>query len=258
MTSLLRRCAVVMGCALVAASCAPRQSDVLLDTTATPPAELRQLVAERSSRLRSLQGSGAMSFDSPEMSGDAAFTTHLKLPDSLLVFLEGPFGIDVGLLFLSRERYVVYNGLENRVMTGNPSAGAFRSMIPFNLTYEQLMNAFAGVYQLPGEEPERYEIRDDAFFLSYACGASICEYWVDPALLLVTRFRRLNAEGGVMMEVLCSSPREDDGAAAPRKIVISFPEDRRRLSIAYARVSLNDPDVSFDYSIPGNAETIVR
>jgi hypothetical protein len=258
MSPLLRVAPAAFLSALLLWSCAPRTPGVVLDPAATPAAELRRLVSQKEAKLRSLEGSGAMSFDTPEMSGDAAFTTRLKRPDSLLVLLEGPFGIDIGTLFLSRERYVVYNSLENRVVTGNPSSGSFRSVIPFELTYDQVLSAFAGIVLLPGGEPERYEVRDGRFYLAFPCKASTCEYWIDPDLLMVTRFRTVAADGSVLMEVDCSSPFEEDDAAASRRIRVAFPGEQRRLSIAYSRVTLNEPDLSFDFSIPKNAHTSVR
>ncbi len=244
--------------ALLLWSCAPRMPGVLPDTSATPASVLRARVAAREAGLRTLQGSGTMSFDTPEISGDAAFTTTLRLPDSLLVFLEGPFGIDLGTLFLSRDRYVVYNSMENRVVTGNPATGAFRTVIPFALTYEQVLNAFAGVVLLPDRDPARYEVRDGLFYLAYECAGTTCEYWVDPELLMVTRFRTLSADESVLMDIQCSSPLEDGDAAAARRVLVTFPAEQRRLSLAYARMRLNDPDVSFDYTIPANAHTSVR
>ena len=258
MRQALRPLAVVGLCGLFAWSCSPRQGEIMLDTKATPLSMLRELVVNRSEKLHSLEGSGAISFDSPELSGTAAFSSRLRMPDSLLVFLEGPFGIDVGTLFLSRDRYVVYNSMENRVFTGNPSTSSFRSVIPFELSYEQLLHAFAGIFTLPDGEPDIYEVRDGSFFLSFLCDGLTCEYQIDPDLLMVTEYRRRDTAGTLLLEARCTSLTEDGEAAAPRKIVVKFPRDQRRVSIAYSRLALNVSDISFEFSIPKNAQTIVR
>jgi hypothetical protein len=258
MNALFRVLPALLLSAVLFDACAPRMPGVALDAGATPSVVVRRLVAAKGEKLHTLQGSGAVSFDAPEMSGDASFTSHIRRPDSLLVTLEGPFGIDLGMLFLSRDRYLVYSSLENRVVTGNPATGSFRSVIPFELTVEQLLNAFAGVFLLPDQEPVVYEVRDGQFFLSFICGNDSCEYWVDPELMMVVRYRRVMPDGEVAMEARCTSPAEEEDAAAPRKIIVTFPGEQRRLSIAYSRVTLNAPDVSFEYSIPPNARTTVR
>lgn len=244
--------------ALLLASCAPRPTGVLLDTEATPAARLTRLVGEKSRNLRSLSGSGTITFDAPEISGTAAFTSRLKRPDSLLVFLEGPFGIGLGTLFLSPAKYVLYNSMENLVVTGDPAAGSFRSIIPFELTQEQILDAFAGIFALPQGEPAGYEVEDGLFRLTYACDAGTCEYRVDPDLLLVVEYRRFNAEGALLLEAHGGSPAEEDNAAAPRRITVRYPPEERRLAIRYTRLSLNVPDLSFEFAVPPNARTTTR
>ncbi|MFN0157523.1 MAG: DUF4292 domain-containing protein [Bacteroidota bacterium] len=240
-------------------SCATRRPEVVLDTNATSPEMLIALVERQSEKLQTLTGYGTLSFESPQMSGTASFASSMRRPDSLLVTLEGPFGIDVGTLFLSRDRYVVYNSLENRVTTGVPTSGAIRSVIPFDMTYEQIVNAFAGVFSFP---PEAYAgvlaVDEGEFLLSYTVGTTGFNYWVDPAFLLVTRFQQKSADGDILIEASCSSLMEDDDATAPKRIVMRFPRENRRLSINYSSLLLNEPNPSFAFSIPKTAETIER
>jgi len=249
-----------MCCALLLVSCAPKQLGVTLDTGATPGPALASLVKERAAKLKSLVGRGTITFDSPEMSGTAAFNSSIKKPDSLLVSLQGPFGIGVGTLFLSREQYVLYSSLENRVITGTPDARSIRSIIPFEMSYDQILNAFSGLFALPEETavPLRYEIVEERFLLSYQCGINQCIYWIDPYYLLVTRFEQRDEADRLIVEAVCSSLTEDDGVVAPKRIVVKFPGQDRRLSISYSTLTLNAPNPSFAFSIPKNAQTIVR
>ncbi len=217
------------------------------------------LVEEKSSKLLTLSGKGMLSFESPEMAGTASFTSSLRRPDSLLVFLEGPFGINVGTLFLSKERYIVYNSLENRVMTGVPSSQAIRTVIPFDLTFDQIINAFAGVFTFPpAASAGTLAVDGDQFLLSYPCGSSVCSYWIDPTYLLVTRFEQRGTDGEVIVEANCSSPVEEGDAVSAQRIVVKFPQDQKRLSISYSSLSLNVIDPSFVFSIPKNAQTTER
>lgn len=247
-------------CALLFASCTPKPLGVTLDTDATPGPVLASLVKERAGRLKSLVGRGTISFDSPEMSGTAAFNSSIKKPDSMLVSLQGPFGIGVGTFFLSREHYVLYNSLENRVITGTPDAQSIRSIIPFEMTYDQILDAFSGLFSLPEETafPLRYEIVEERFLLSYPCGINRCTYWIDPSYLLVTRFEQRDEADRLIVEAVCSSLTEDDGVVAPKRIVVRFPDQDRKLSISYSTLMLNAPNPPFAFSIPKNAQTTIR
>ena len=139
----IRRCAAFISVVLLLHSCTPRPPGLLLDTKAMDAGTLIMLVREHQDRLQSMAGYGTVTFESPEMAGTASFQLALRKPDSLLVTFEGPFGIDIGTLFVSAGKYLMYNSLENTVVTGVPSNAAIRSIIPFDLTLDQIIGAFS-------------------------------------------------------------------------------------------------------------------
>ncbi len=252
--------AAVLVLALLAGSCAPKKSSVLLDTRRTSASTLLQMVATGNARVHSMTGRGSVAFESPDLNGSAYFELSLKKPDSLLAKFEGPFGIDVGTLFLSRKRFVMYNSLENRVTTGVPSTAAIRSFVPFDLTFDQILDAFSGVFPLEGDATDvrGYAVDGDRFTLTMTCGSGTCEYWIDPELFVVTRSRRLSSNGTVLLDAEAAAFVEQDGVVAPKRITITFPEEGRRVSVFYTSFQLNAPEPSFAYSIPPSARTIVR
>jgi hypothetical protein len=246
--------------ALVFASCAPKRSELLLDTKAVDAQTLVSFAQKQQDRLQSIVGKGTVTFESPEFAGNAAFELSLKKPDSLLVTFEGPFGIDLGTLFVSREKYLVYNSMENRVITGIPSAKAIRSIIPFDLTLEQVIGAFSGSFPFPSDTQalQNYTIDDDMFLLMYRCGSGTCRYWIDAQYILVKKYEMRDEHNEVVMDAVVSSFAEDGAACAPKRVRIRFPSERRQLSVSYSSFTLNDSAPSFVYSIPSNARTIVR
>ncbi len=245
---------------LIITSCSPKTAGVALDTDAISPHELVSRVQENSSKLTTLAGNGTLSFESRTASGTGWFSAVLKRPDSLLVQVEGPFGIDVGTLFLSKESYLVYNSLENHVVTGIPSSQSIRAVVPFDLTHEQILSAFAGMFTGPprGGSPLEFTVDEDEFLLSYQCGDDVCQYWINPEYLLVARVRRKNLENDVLMDAQCELFVEEDGVTAPKRITIKFPRDNREILIAYSSLHLNVAEPSFAFSIPDNARKTIR
>lgn len=245
---------------LILSSCSPRRSEVGLRPSETPPSTLIGLVEAADARLETMTGRGTISFESPDMSGTASFDLALRKPDSLLAAFEGPFGIDVGTLFLSRQLFIMYNSMENRVTTGVPTARAIRSVVPFDLTYEQILDAFTGSFPIVerGSTPLSYTVDNDQLRLVYACGEDSCSYWIDPADLLVRRYLRQNSRGEILMEATSSGLIEGEGARIPRRVVVSFPPEKRRVTIHFSRANLNTPAVSFEFTIPPNARRTVR
>jgi len=252
-----------VGCILALASltsCAPRRSGVLLDTEQVRPAELLALVAKGGEKLRSMSGKGSLAFESPEFAGSAFFSLSLKKPDSLLLKLEGPFGIDMGMLFVDREQYLIYNGLENSVIRGSPQESTFRSLIPIDLTHEQLLEAFSGVFTVKGDvrRVREFTVEEEQFRLRLPCGNEECIYWIDPENLLVRRYLRRTSGGTTLVDAVSDAITEQGEIFAPRRITVVFPESRRRVSVYYSSLQLNDPDPSFSFSIPSTAEIITR
>lgn len=241
----------------VLASCAPREPGVALDTRTTPASLLVARVSAKRAALRTVAGEGTASFDSPEMNGSASFALALIRPDSMLVQLRGPFGISVGFLFLSRERFLLYNSIENSVSSGAYTDDAVRSVIPARLTFDELLSAFTGMFPLPQAlEPVSYATEDGQFVLHYRQQNTNSTYWVDPEDLLVRHFQVTDTAGTIVMEGFAKGTISDGDIAIPRRIALRMPEEEREISIAFSSADLNSVVPSFTYSIPRNARWV--
>jgi hypothetical protein len=213
------------------------------------------MVAEHGALVQTLVGNGNLSFDSPEAAGSAFFRLALRRPESLLVKLQGPFGISVGTFFLSRTRFVMYNAMENSVIAGRPDPRAIRSVVPFDLTVDEVFNLFGGSFPLPSDTSGLRDMlyEDGQLHLKFVCGSEICEYWVDLEDLLVTKLCRQNSSGEVLMEAEAGDVREFNGVPLPRHVRVSFPQSSRFLSVYYSSLSVNQEDPSFAFSVPPGA-----
>ena len=245
---------------ILLSSCAPKRSEILLDTKSVSASTLIALVEANERKVQSIVGRGIVSFESPRISGSASFELSMKKPDSLLAVFEGPFGIDLGMLFLSRQKYVMYNSMENTVVAGVPTARAIRSVIPFDLSYDQILSVFSGSYPFPPNlnNLHTYAVVDDRFFLSFEQGDSTRNYWIDPDYLRVSRYEVLDERQQLLLEARASGFVEQDEVNAPKRMSIAFPQENRSVSLYYSRVRLNDPSPSFAFSIPSNAHSTVR
>jgi hypothetical protein len=243
------------GCTFLLASCSPRQTDVVRKPELVDPSSLLARVSMQGSRIRSLLGSGSVTFESPEMAGSAFFHISLRKPDSLLLKLEGPFGIDAGFFFLSRANFVMYNRFENTVTSGRPTASSIRRVIPFAMSNVEILDAFTGSFSLPaaGSAPLSQVVEDGQFHLTFPSTGNIAHYWIDPQTDLVTKYAVLDTTGQLIVEATGDRTIETDGLTLPRLITVSFPRDRRRVSIFYSSITLNPPELSFVYAVPEGA-----
>ena len=259
----MRRCrSLCVGLVAVAllSSCGPGGAEVTLDTRVTSPVTLLRLVEEQEGELASMTARGSIFFDSPEGSGSAFVQVTLKRPDSLLVRFRGIFGIDAGMLFLSRTSFLFYNPFENTVYTGSPDSRSIRSVIPFDLTPAEILSAFSGRFPVQGDGrvPYRYEVDDGFFRIGLDCGKDSCEYLIDPGVLLVSTLQRRDHAGSLVLNAEASEFTEQDGVVVPRRISVTFPASRRSVAIFYDRMTVNPESISFAYSIPPGARRIAR
>jgi hypothetical protein len=241
--------------ALAAFSCAPRRSELEGLPRPLPAPILLDEVTKRNAAVQTLVGRGNLTFDSPETAGSAFFRASLKRPDSLLLQIQGPFGIDVGTLFLSRGRYVMYNAIENAVYTGDPSSAAIRSLLPFDLSTEELINALGGIFPSPGDTAGAriVEIDGDITHLVFDVPGGRFDYWVDTDRLAVTKLRRQNGAGESLLEMEAGDFKEYDGISLPRRLRLTFPGSQRVVSVYYMSLSPNGDPPSFAFTVPPGA-----
>jgi hypothetical protein len=258
MTWKALRLGLLFGMGTAMFSCSPRTTAVMNDVNIMPAGVIAGRVKQRETGLASIAGRGSVSFEAPDRAGSAFFDLSLRKPDSLLITFEGPFGIGAGFLFLSRQRFVMYNSLDNRVTSGVPGPAALRSVIPFDLTFDQIIDAFTGGVVLPDAVPARYTVDDGKFLLVYQIGDRTHSFWIDPEYDLVVRYEVHAAGGELVLEMESSQMVTRDSLCAPRHVTVNFPDEGRRLSIHYTSLDLNAGDLSFAYTVPAGAHSSSR
>jgi len=258
MTGKALRLGLLLGIGAAMYSCSPQTAALLTDVNTTPAAVIAARVRQRGADLASMAGRGSVSFETPDRAGSAFFDLALKKPDSLLMTFEGPFGIGGGFLFLSRRKFVMYSSMDNRVVSGVPGPAAIRAVIPVDLTFDQIMDAFTGGFVLPDSVPLRYTADDGKFLLVYGVGGMTHSYWIDPGNDLVVRYEVRSEAGGVILEVESSQIVTRGDLCAPRHVLVDFPDEGKRLSIHFTSLDLNAGNLSFEYTVPAGAHSSSR
>lgn len=242
---------------LLGLRCSPSRAVAV--NLALPVDEVVSRVRSHDQQIATLKGSGNITVESPEASNSGSFDVDLKKPDSLRVDLSGPFGIHVGTLMISRERYLFYNARENTATVGTPDGTTLQSMFRVRLKFDEILRAFTGEFLTTAvpDSLDQFAVRDNLYLLRYRARGGIQEYRVDPALFVVTSYRFLMPDGKPEMIALAS--RFDDGSPVvmPRLVRVILPEERRSVTIAYSDIALNEP-VECSFPLPRQAEIYYR
>ena len=221
--------------------------------------EVLRHVQERNAGVKTLQGSGTITVESPEGSSSGSFDARLKKPDSLRVEFSGPFGIHIGTLALSREQFLFYNRMENRAVVGKPDGSILQSMFKLKMQFDEILDAFTGEFPTAGsaDSLDRFNVDEDLYVIRYRSEGGIKEYRVDGDAFVVTSYRVLDTASRAILTSFASRLEEAKTVVMPRLLRVVFPKERRSVTIAYDDIEINGP-VECSFTLPKQAEVIFR
>lgn len=220
------------------------------------PAFIENAILTNHNRVQSLLGSGTISIETPEIAQNVSFELTLRKPDSVMVRIEGPFGIDLGLALLTRREFFFYNSMDNRLLSGPTTAANLARVLRIQMEFDDLLSLFSGGTVLSGDlgRPAALEIVDDEYVLIYNHQLGSRRYHVDPRSYQIIQIQHLDREGDVLAEQTFGKFLTIDGIVVPQLVRALMRPERRRLSIAYSDLSVNPSILRFDFDVPSDAE----
>ena len=221
--------------------------------------DVLQHIKERDEMIRTLKGEGSITMESPEASGNGSFTVELKKPDSLRLELRGPFGIRIGTLAITSERYVYYDWREKRATVGAPDSASLRSILRIPLRFDEVMKAFTGqLFSIgAGDSLSAFSVQRDDYLMRFASSSGVREFYVQPDVLMIESYRRLELDEKPSLVAMASRYDSMSGIVMPQVVRVIEPRERRSVTIVYDDVGINVP-VDPSFSIPSTAEVIYR
>jgi outer membrane lipoprotein-sorting protein len=222
------------------------------------PAEVQEIVRSHHSQIRSIQGEGKISVETPDISQSGSFMLTLRKPDSLLINLRGPFGIKVGFALVTRTAFSFYNSLENKLITGSSSMENLNRILHIQLSFDDLLNIFAGGEFIDDDlrSPDETSFENDHCIFLYTSQNSSRRYWIDPTSLNIQKIQFLDSGGKLALEQSFDDFENIAGMAMPYTIRITQPKMRQRLTLNFSDLIVNAEQLQFTFTIPQNAERI--
>ncbi|HWP83389.1 MAG TPA: DUF4292 domain-containing protein [Bacteroidota bacterium] len=220
--------------------------------------QVQESVRANYAALSTLLGSGNISVESPEMAQSGSFTLKLKKPDSLLVVLEGPFGIEVGAALVTRKEFLFYNSLSNKLFTGSTNAVNLSKMLRMNIEFDEMLSLFTGglFFAEDQREPDDFQIEDEQFVLTFRNSTGSRRYWIEPEAMLIGRIQHLDQRGRLVIEQWFSDFQPSGETRVPRRMRVIQHRERRAVSVAYSDISVNTDPVDCTLRVPSNAERV--
>lgn len=233
------------------ASTETRNADIGFD-------ELKERVNQNASKLVSLDADGEISIDSPELSNTGSITVSVYKPDSIYTKLEGPFGIDVADLLITRNNFVYYKPMDNKVIRG-PSTERYLSIIlKIKIDFDNFINAFSGKFTFNDSDYKNVKVfmNDGNYLVVNENQNESKKFWIDPENFYVTKIGTYDQQGNIKIEISYENFFESDGIYFPQKISIVRPKEKQNIWLTYYSHKFNKNRLTYKMKIPKSAKQI--
>ncbi|MFH1196000.1 MAG: DUF4292 domain-containing protein [bacterium] len=204
---------------------------------------IKNLEANRR-KIKSFRGTGVLDIHSSNFTGKGNFEVLLKKPDSLKVTVFGPFGIEVGQALVTQSDFVFYDALQNNVYRGRVDSDVLQKIFHVNLSFEDLMDSFAGAVNLTGklrEEPDQYENSEEGYILTYVdeSNESKSVFNITADDLAIVDYRMTDQSNKVVFEGLYTDFKIFDDVPVPYNTVINDKKNDQNIRIDYRTIEIN-------------------
>ena len=219
------------------------------------PEEILETYNENYYRLRTFKGKGYLLMQTEEFNEKGTVHVLIKMPDSLKVKLEGPFGMDVVSLFLDSNEFLLYLHRDEEVfygrldtfnlsqllhnLTGFP---LFDDAVSFHDIKKDVVDFFAGVAPLDQEDIIPVNAADSTrrttiFKMRNASSETMYEFPVD--LELLHKIQIVDAAQEIRVEKRFSRYSKIRSVHIPRRIRYTFYREKGQIALQYFEVQVN-------------------
>lgn len=242
--------------ALLLAGCSSKETITTDDSLL--PDEIVQRVNALPGSIETFSAYGSFSVETPQMSQSAGFDLAVKKPDSVMIVVEGPFGITLGKALFTGNSFTAYSALNNTVYQGNPHAG-MRSLPFFSgIDAAVIVDALSGVRRFGDSytESDSFAVGKNSYIFTFTRNPHRTKYFVDALSFLITRVVTYSDNGSVMWEERYAYSRAKDGRWQPSTTRITVPGRSMTVEFTYDEITLNGPLPAFIVGYPDDAARI--
>ncbi|HEX9615600.1 MAG TPA: DUF4292 domain-containing protein [Bacteroidota bacterium] len=213
-------------------------------------------VLRNAGQVRTLTGSGTLSVETPEIAQSVAFELTMRKPDSVMIRVEGPFGIDLGLALVTSREFLFYNSMSNELLAGPTNSANLGRILRVGLEFEDLLNLFSGgeFFREDRGAPAAFAIEEEEYVLTFRTPTGARRYRIEPRSFQIVGIDHLDGDGTLFLEQSFGNFVIIDGITLPQIVRITSRQERRRLSLAYSDFSVNPPSLQFNFDVPADAE----
>lgn len=210
--------------------------------------ELLKGIEDEQENLISLSGKSRVSIETPEFSGNFFADILYNNNDSLLINISGPFGIDVGKMFLGKKRFIFLNQFSNQFYSGDTDIFKKKNFLQFPLNIEEITNFFTGKEIINNMKIIDYDINGDLFFIHGKNSSVNYNIWIDNITGRIKKIEYLSQKKIILVKEYDKFFKFGN-IYFPKHIKLSRPEEKQVVSVYYNRLMLNQKILPSEFII---------
>ncbi len=229
----------------------------VLDTRQVSFRQLLEYVENEQQQVKSLQAISRITIDSKEFSGHFYANILYQQSDSLLITVNGLFGLDAGNLFIGKDRFIFYNQISNKFYNGAVQDFKYRRFMQFPLSISELSNILLGKENFTIIKIMDYSVQQNSFLIKAQNGDLNYDIWIDNHTGHIFKLHAYKLDQLLFTREYGDFIKQE-GIYFPRKIIMTQVEEHQSIAVYYTELKINKEinRKKFDIKISDTAQQI--
>ncbi len=209
--------------------------------------------------FQSMQANISVSPDFPDFKQSFVADVQLSAYDSVALTAFGPFGITVGKLYATPDKFIFYNIFENTCLTGAPTSENFNKAVHINLSFADIIAFLRNEPTFEPEKYRKYEENEKQIIYTYSNVGKFAEFVVySKEKNAIVQYQRKNAANELELNVFLENFKKFSGYNLASKLTFKFPSVDGSLIIELEKAEIDKPTAApFQFKVPNSAKKYV-
>lgn len=212
-------------------------------------------------RIKNFEGNGNLIVNTPTLENTANFRVVIVKPDSILLNILGPFGIEIGQALVTNDNFIFYDALSNTAYTGEIDSDAIQNIFRVDLPFKDIIDALTGSVNLTNQlykSPDMFNVTYDKYNLTYydSLSGNTTNYKIDVRRLGITEYELKSNDNKFDIIGNYSNFEVLENVAIPLKITIENKTSNQRIEINYKKISVNKKGLFIDFKLPDDVDLV--
>lgn len=219
--------------------------------------EVVSAINENADNIQTVSAEGSITIDSPEMYNSGSIEFGISKPDSAFIKINGPFGISIARVKISRQNFIFYNVQENYVIKGSTTPINLGAVLSIKIDYDDMIHGMSASLKIEPDENDEVIFNERSVLYEIqilSAGGMKKKYFIDKETGNLIKYTSDNA--GEVVDVEYMEYARISGINFPRKIFINNKQKNQNLTIDLSDISLNSGYPYFRLSYPKSSRII--